>query len=162
MQLPCVGTDRLLMSPPLWGEGLTHCMLIEGEQRSTELSTQFYAIRIFQDAHSPFQTKSSICQEHETYCAAQDNYWPHKPVKDHCDTHLILVKCIGIHRHGQRNCTQCDYFLTQFWADMASPRSLSEDTVKCLLWWILVYLKVKKLRLLLLLIAYGTCRSLLL
>lgn len=103
MQLPLFGTDRLLMSPPLWGKGLTHCMLSEGEQRSTELSTQFYAIQIFQDAHSPFQTKSSICQVHETYCAAQDNYWPCKTVKDHCDIHLILVKCICMHWHGQRN-----------------------------------------------------------
>lgn len=150
------------MSPPLWGAGLTHCVLSEGDQRSTELSTQFYAIWIFQDAHSPFQTKSSICQKHETYSAAQDNYWPHKPIKDHCDTQLILVKYIGIHRHSQRHRTQCDHFLTQFWADMASPRSLSEDTVKCLLWWIPVYLKVKKLGLLLLLIVYGTWRSLLL
>lgn len=50
------------MPPPLWGERLTQCMFNEGEQRSTELSAQFYATPIFQSAHNSFQTKSSICQ----------------------------------------------------------------------------------------------------
>lgn len=62
VQLLLVGTDRLLMPPPLWGDRLTQCMFSEGEQRSTELSARFYATPIFQSAHNPFQTKSSICQ----------------------------------------------------------------------------------------------------
>lgn len=92
MQLLLVGTDKLLMSPPLWGEGLTCCVLSEGEQRSTELSTQFYAIQIFQDAHHAFQTKSSICRSMKLivqHKIISDHVRLKK--KNHCDIYLTLA-----------------------------------------------------------------------
>lgn len=66
-QLLLVGTDSLPEPPPLWGDRLTHCMFNEGVQRSTELSTQFYATSIFRDAHNSFQAKIKHMPEHETY-----------------------------------------------------------------------------------------------
>ena len=41
--------------------------------------------------------------EHETYYAAQGNYWSCKTAKDHSDIHLILALRIRKHLHGQRN-----------------------------------------------------------
>lgn len=91
------------MCPPLWGEGLTCCVLSEGEQRSTELSTQFYATQIFPGCTPSISNKIKHLSEHETYCAAQDNYWSCKTVKDHCDIHLILALYICVHLDGQWN-----------------------------------------------------------
>lgn len=66
-QLLLVGTDSLPEPPPLWGDRLTHCMFNEGVQRSAELSTQFYATSIFQDACNSFQAKMKHMPEHKTY-----------------------------------------------------------------------------------------------
>lgn len=49
--------NSLPVLPPLWPDKLAHCMCNEGVQRSTELSAQFYATSIFQDACNSFQAK---------------------------------------------------------------------------------------------------------
>lgn len=107
VQLPLVGTDRLLMSPPLWGEGLTRCALTEGEQRSTELSTQFYAIQIFQDARRPFQKKSSICQGMKLIV-------PHKVIIDHVrlwHTSNFSIMYMQASTRSKKFCAQHVHFL---------------------------------------------------